>query len=803
MNEERVSWQADDPESGAVQVAGRPVHALWSTLREHFRRVLLEPHRPAGSDKVGWRWLGGGVPKAPERTDLADLRQLLQHALLDLTAELERREENAESASPKELLAAMQSIVHDLSEGTDIDLGTYAVETANGWFIRSWGFSQPAPAKLADATEPAPAPETPAAPEAPPAAEQPAPEAPAAAEPTPATEPPPPPAPPPPEPAPPEPAPVKRRRRLGRKGRWLAGAAVLLAAVAVFVWIRSRHQPAPPATPPPAAVGEAPEAEPHQGAPPHAPAAEAPAPNESVTAKGGAPSAAGVPGAPPLTSGHADAPPASVTSHAPVPGAHLGVMPVLPGQTGELASAPSPTSHAPDAHSTESAPGESKPAPPPPATPDGPGGADAPHPEDPAKADSSSAKPEGGHETADKPGETGTAGPAAVAPSPPARTPHGDAGKHPELPPQPAIAPQETAPEPEPTAPTKAPPPSAAPPPPAPASASEASSVQAILWGNQNVPLHSPPPPAPLLIFMPGAPVPAEAPNPTATPPAAASTNEAAGTSSGQPGTAAGAGISAPEPTAEEAEAAAAAAALAAAKAKFRAASFTVFYRVGDLKVRLLRDTVLTTQPTEQASRQMIADARLQAWSSTQAAKPESFRKPVIQGGWTFRPARGATWAKPPIWLDPTTGKPVKGLQVSTNGLNLNWTGLVPEAGFSAHILDEDGNEQARLSYRDAERGFEVTIGPVFKESAPVFRLDLTARESVAGAMVWSSQTPTWSDSRWETERSPRQIGLTCLQALPRPKAPLSGVVALSHPASGWVLSWEVALRPTATPAQP
>ena len=139
MNDERIPWQADDPESGAVQVSGRPVHASWSMLREHFLRVFLEPHRPAGSDMVGWRWLGASVPRAPEAADLADIRQLLQHALLDITADLDRREADPATTSPSELLAAVKTIVNDLTEGTDIDLGTYAVETDTGWFIRSWG----------------------------------------------------------------------------------------------------------------------------------------------------------------------------------------------------------------------------------------------------------------------------------------------------------------------------------------------------------------------------------------------------------------------------------------------------------------------------------------------------------------------------------------------------------------------------------------------------------------------------------------------------------------------------------------
>jgi hypothetical protein len=244
-------------------------------------------------------------------------------------------------------------------------------------------------------------------------------------------------------------------------------------------------------------------------------------------------------------------------------------------------------------------------------------------------------------------------------------------------------------------------------------------------------------------------------------------------------------------------------AAAAATKAKLRAASLTIAYQIGEPKVRLPRDTVLATQPTERASNQMMAEARVQAWNNNQSAKPESFRKPVITGGWSFRPARGATWPKPPVWLDTLTDKPVEGLRVSANGLHLTWNGLVPTEAFSAHILDEEGNEQARLTYTADERRFEVTTNPVFAESAPVFSVELTPREAVAGTLVWRSRTPTWSDARWETQLQQRQIKLTCLQPLPKTKEPVTGVVALTHPSTGWILSWDVSLRPTATPAAP
>jgi len=192
----------------------------------------------------------------------------------------------------------------------------------------------------------------------------------------------------------------------------------------------------------------------------------------------------------------------------------------------------------------------------------------------------------------------------------------------------------------------------------------------------------------------------------------------------------------------------------------------------------------------------MLAEARVQAWAGTQAAKPESFRKPVVNGGWSFRPAKGATWTKHPVWLDTATDKPVKGLRVSDNGLHLNWSGLVPSEGFTAHVVDENGIEQARLSISPVERILEVTTIAVFSESAPTFTVDLTSREAVAGTMVWHSRTPAWPDRRWESQLMDRQIRVKCLPTPVVIKEPTSGLVSLSHPASGWALTWEVSTRP-------
>ena len=793
MNDERVPWQAADLESAAVQVAGRPVHAMWSTLREHFRRVFLEPHRPAGSDKVGWRWQGASTPRAPESADLADLRQLLQHALLDLTADLERREQSPDSASPKELLAAVQTIIHDLVEGTDIDLGTYAVETTNGWFIRSWGFSHPAPAKLADetnATEPAEATKEPSA------------ETPSSQD------------------APAEKPPAPKRRKLGR---WAAGAVVLVGAAAALIWSRSCTQSTSNVSQPKVALGETPEATvpaaPHheQTHAPHAPAQQ-----HSVHGADATPTATALHGGPLTTAKVAPAHELSSagikahslgTPHSSPPAAQVGGMPELPGQTAKLAG-DHPAGNGTDKSITPATvpSGSETDAAKTPAG--GEGSADKHSPKPEAKSvDSQESNAHDSAPEAPKPtGNDPAPGHSADAPHSPTKDtpPPSDAVPIPEIPEQPAPAPVNPTPPAPPTPEAAAPesaeanPATAAAPPPPPVTSDHPADIVP-LWVNKNAHPPTPPPPAPPSIFSPTAESPSEdnaATTPAPPPPPYSSANENASThtetSESNENASPPAAGDPNDPTSPSN-----AKARAAAKAKNIAESITLTYQIGECKVRALRDTVLPTLPTEQSSRQMVADARDQAWVGSQAAKPESFRKPVVNGGWNFRPASGDTWTQHPIWLDTATGKPVDGVRVSANGLHLTWSGLVPAEGFSAHIIGDDDLELARLTYSAAERRFEVMTSPIFKESSPDFTVELTTREAVAGAMVWRSRTPTWSDARWETKSGKRQINVNCRQPLTSTKEPAAGVVALSHPTSGWTLTWEVSTRPNVTATKP
>jgi hypothetical protein len=149
MSGGNVDWRADDAETGAQRIAGRPAQAFWRRLRPCFRGVLMEPHRRAGDGRVSWSWTGPAEPGVPGGADLAGLRRRLGAGLANLAAELERDEE-AGGGEAAELHAGMEALVADLTGAPDGRLAAYAARTEAGWMIRSWGVARPGPARRAD-----------------------------------------------------------------------------------------------------------------------------------------------------------------------------------------------------------------------------------------------------------------------------------------------------------------------------------------------------------------------------------------------------------------------------------------------------------------------------------------------------------------------------------------------------------------------------------------------------------------------------------------------------------------------------
>ncbi len=212
-----VLWRAEDAESGAQRIAGRPAQAFWRRLRPSFRGVLLEPHRRAGDGRVTWSWNGPTEPALPAGADLASLRKRLGAGLLNLSAELERdaEEGGGEAAALRE---GMQSLINGLTQAADAELAGFAVRTETGWMIRSWGIARPSPSRRADEVEDAP----PAEPEPVPSVVMPAP--------------------PPVVPA----ASAAAGPARPRVAAWLAGGLLVSGLVALAIWgLRSKAPPDP------------------------------------------------------------------------------------------------------------------------------------------------------------------------------------------------------------------------------------------------------------------------------------------------------------------------------------------------------------------------------------------------------------------------------------------------------------------------------------------------------------------------------------------------------------------------------
>ena len=814
MSAERIPWRADDPETEAVPVGGRPVHALWLQIKPSFRRVFLEPHRRAGAGTVSWRWAGAEAPRLPEHADLADLRERLKHALLDLTADVERRESDPTSTGPRELLAAIKTIVQQLLEGSDEDLGTYAIENDAGWFIRSWGFSRPAQAKQEVATDQAEDAEETEEAEAD-TAEKPAGEEPPAAVST--------------EAKPPHP-------KTSKRGRWVAAGVVVTGAIGAFFWtkgctrqtpVAGQHPETPTAhsehtvsqTTASTFKSQHPHAAPENGHPTDAHSAPAHDGGGTLSAPALAAShalaATAASPAHPLGAGSlAHGPGESDSAQAPVPGALTGVMPVLPERPDDPAGDSSKVKATPEPIPSLAGPGGADAADPASAQAASATGTPSPTPAGAGTASASSGTPPHGAGAPAPAGGSHPAEPSPAVPPPPTPKPATTlkAEPIPALPEQPAPLPvnplpvpseappvpaSPSAPTPEPATPPHAQPDHATPPSPSPTPPTPTDTPTTVRFNKTpprpSAPTTAPNPPSAASPET-AAPVTdtttntATTPTPETSTPAADSpaASDAAGTaasSDSAPGSATGTPKSPKK------------APVVAVKDRIDQRT-TSSYQIGEVKARPVRDAVLPTLPTENTGSPLLSEASARAWNQTQATKPQSFRAPVVRGGWSFQRAPGITWEKPPRWLDATTEKPVEGVTVSADGMHLNWAGLIPASGFTARLVGEDGRERARLKVLVKERRLEVTTCAELEDSAPEFTVLLTTHDAAPGVLSWHSRTPTWSDSRWATQRAARQISVRCLPVPDNLTEPSSGVVGLVHAASGWALTWEVATRP-------
>jgi len=747
MSGELASWIADDPEAGATRVGGRPVQSFWMLLRPSFRWVFVAPHRRAGGAVVAWRWSAPATLRTPEPAELADLRSRLKNALTDFTVGFERREGGAASGAPPELLTAMRNIVRSLLQSSDAKLGEYAVRSDAGLLIRSWGFSQPSPAKLEGATDSSQEANS---------------------------------------------AVVTADEGVGRVSRdaphrrryfglWFTAIVVVVGLMGIVIWFWlgavQTHDEAPPTVsgmlmrePAKTSVQSAP-----TGSAPRKPVIVLVDKNEpanavtsgalAVTSRAHEVTATGTPLSPPTFSPAREQrgaaqntganPGAKAGASARLPGAVLGVMPTLPERP-EAEAGPKSTV----AGQAEAMPSIALPE-----------GGDSAEPEP-----SSNPKDTASSAIKRKAGATVTTGDGG-AKSTGSDAPSLLIGDHPSAP-VPAIPRK-----PKPRASTveakgiplmpDLPPPldgkreersEKAPPQPDDFTLPEESG-EAVAKPNSREP--SPPSPSKTSMI-------ADLPDPSATTVAVP-----------QPETQHGL-----RPQPQLALPDRGGAALEADVGALR-------YAIGPWRVGPAQDRVLPTWPTERPGKDALAEARSETLRKTEALCPESFRNAALRSGLSFRPASDVRWSSAPTWIHTLTGNPVDSGSLSLDGLRLSWGGRLPAVDFDVRLMSVDGRVLARVWLSPTDRRIQVATSPDITEVAPWFSVELTESEAREGAMVWRSQTPSWSFARWETGRDDRSISVTCHPASPeKPGEALQGVIALVHPARGWALSWDVSVMP-------
>ncbi|MCX6938948.1 MAG: hypothetical protein NTU80_13860 [Verrucomicrobia bacterium] len=804
MSREVVAWRAEDAEHAALQVGRRPVQALWPLLRPNFRTVFLAPQRRAGSGVVAWRWRGAQTPPTPAAADLAGLRRRLGHALQDLSAELDHREGVVAGVGSWELHVTMEKLVGALAQASDAQLASHAVQTENGWLIRSWGFAKPGAAEIETTSENSEAePEDAVAP---------------------------------------EPDPVSAIKPAEQRGWlppliWSVGAAVFVGGM--FFAYRSGWFT-------PAAIreksgGVASSAIQSTASFKSAPAANPSAPESSSRSTPGGVGGViglkpiraelGLPASPPLslTSGltpttQAGSAAADLLAPAVIPGATVGGMRGGPdaaeaqaGPAGTPAGADEPGSPSSEKKGAEpqDTPAEASEA----RTGKGNDAQTGNKPEASPNPDAKSPSPDSSKPQSQSPGKTAseTAVPPAATKSaakPEIAARHAASAAKPSgMPPagatkevkDGAASSEETKEETRTTVvvhanerktPTPASQPATAEKPKTPAERNRKPEKTTASREEEKTP--EPPTSAPSVPenlsrvraqpeAPEGQPTPVKKEKPEASSPSLPQPeNSTAQTMIENEG----------ERTSDaSAVRAAGGAELAPARSQAGEARSWA-YHIGGWQLRRVRDVVLATAPRpegDSAAAAALAAARSRAWEEARRRVPAIFESPKTRSGWSFELSPTA-W--PASWVLSGGGAGVTTVAERAGEAQIQWPDLLPIDALEARLVRADGGEIARLTISVLERTIRIKGSAELIRAVPVFSIQEAESGSATGktpdgaALAWRSLERTrWSDTSWITEREGRSLGVRCVPQAGTAPAVNGGTLGVVDNASGWALS--------------
>jgi hypothetical protein len=216
---------------------------------------------------------------------------------------------------------------------------------------------------------------------------------------------------------------------------------------------------------------------------------------------------------------------------------------------------------------------------------------------------------------------------------------------------------------------------------------------------------------------------------------------------------------------------------------------------------RMVRDVLLPTLPVPEGEDDALAAMHEKLRRERDAQMLQTFRQPVITGGFAFEFPLGEPGAsQAPRWRD-ASGAEVAGASVRGTHAELAWAGAHPPRNIDYVLREADGRELARVSTDQAGTP-SVKVRPAVRawywtgiEHAPT-DVALGTSSPAAPRLEWrllsgEAIPATWlRDDQWNRGRGQR-IDLP-LDAVARGAR---HALALVDPLTGWALACEIALR--------
>lgn len=141
-----VELRFDHAPATLPTVGDRALHQYWSLLAPHFRGVLLAPQWRAAGDGIAWSWREPAATASLSAAELATVRKRLasaQRSFANAAAETVSTGAQRAAFSLPQIQACTAAVINALHVLPDPALSAYMIRSESGPLLHSWGLSPP------------------------------------------------------------------------------------------------------------------------------------------------------------------------------------------------------------------------------------------------------------------------------------------------------------------------------------------------------------------------------------------------------------------------------------------------------------------------------------------------------------------------------------------------------------------------------------------------------------------------------------------------------------------------------------